>query len=105
MKKVRSFKGKIVAVKRVKKNNVTFLSRENINHAYPEKVLDFYLVTECNKYYLFTQRYTMAVYNKFKNGLYDYQIRNFNQWKQNPRVSKTIDKIPSYVAYVMREVA
>ena len=48
MKKVRSFKGKIVAVKRVKKNNVTFSSRENINHAYPEKVLDFYLVTECN---------------------------------------------------------
>lgn len=97
MKKVRSFKGKIVAVKRVKKNNVAFSGRENINHAYPEKVLDFYLVTECNKYYLFTQRCTMAVYNKFKNGLYDYQIRNFNQWKRNPRVSKTIDKIPELV--------
>lgn len=105
MKKVRSFKGKIVAVKRVKKNNSVFLSDVADCKVYPEKVLDFYLETDCERYYLFTQRYTAAVYNKFKNGLRDYQIRNFNQWKQNPRVSKTFDKIPSYVAYIMREVA
>lgn len=105
MKKVRSFKGKIVAVKRVKKNNSVFLNGMDDCKAYPEKVLDFYLETDCERYYLFTQRYTVAVYNKFKNGLRDYQIRNFNQWKQNPRVSKTFDKIPSYVAYIMREVA
>lgn len=67
--------------------------------------LDFYLVTGGKTIYLFTQDYTKGVYDFFKSGRSSNELRQFKNWRKNPRLDKTIEKIPIYRAYVMREIA
>ena len=66
-------------------------------------VMNFYLENEYGTYYLFTQKYTPGVYNYFRNGRRESEIRAFRGWEKNPRLDKTIEKLPMYVKYVMRE--
>lgn len=33
------------------------------------------------------------------------ELRQFKNWRKNPRLDKTIEKIPIYRTYVMREIA
>ena len=67
--------------------------------------LNFYLVKEGKTLYLFTQNYTRGVYDFFKYGRSANELRQFKNWRKNPRLDKTIEKIPIYRAYVMREIA
>ena len=67
--------------------------------------LNFYLVKEGKTLYLFTQNYTRGVYVFFKHGRSANELRQFKNWRKNPRLDKTIEKIPIYRAYVMREIA
>ncbi len=67
--------------------------------------LHFYLLSRNRKSYLFTQRYTKGVYNFFRFGRSENEIRAYKKWNRNQRLDKTIEKIPMYVQYVMYEVA
>lgn len=67
--------------------------------------LNFYLVTGGKTIYLFTQDYTKGVYDFFKNGKSTNELKQFKKWRRNPRLDKTIEKIPIYRTYVMREIA
>ena len=40
-----------------------------------------------------------------KHGRSANELRQFKNWRKNPRLDKTIEKIPIYRAYVMREIA
>lgn len=66
-------------------------------------VLNFYLVNQYGTYYLFTQRYSRGVFEYFRFGKSENEIRSFRRWEKNPRLNKTIEKLPSYIRYVMRE--
>lgn len=65
--------------------------------------LNFYLTNQYGTYYMFTQAYTPGVYDYFRRGRSENEIRSFRNWNQNPRVDKTIEKLPGYIRYVMRE--
>ena len=67
--------------------------------------LNFYLVKKGKTLYLFTQNYTRGVYDFFKHGRSANELRQFKNLRKNPRLDKTIEKIPIYRAYVMREIA
>lgn len=67
--------------------------------------LNFYLVKGGKTLYLFTQNYTKGVYDFFKHGRSANELRQFKKWRKNPRLDKTIEKIPIYRTYVMREIA
>lgn len=67
--------------------------------------LDFFLVLNNKTIYLFSQNYTKGVYDFFKNGRSVNELKQFKRWKKNPRLDKTIEKIPIYRTYVMREIA
>ena len=67
--------------------------------------LNFYLVKEGKTHYLFTQNYTKGVYDFFKHGRSANELRQLKNWRKNPRLDKTIEKIPIYRTYVMREIA
>lgn len=54
--------------------------------------------------WLYSQKVAPGDYEQFCNGMRDYDIRNFDKWKRNPRLDKTIDEIPVYVAYVNQEI-
>ncbi len=67
-------------------------------------MLFFYLVTDIGRAFLFSQRFSKGVYDFFINGRSEAEIKGFRKWNKNPRLDKTIEKIPLYTAYVRREL-
>lgn len=67
--------------------------------------LHFYLTTDRGRTYLFTQAFSKGVYDYFRRGRSERELREFKNWNKNPRLDKTIEKIPMYTYYVMREIA
>ena len=67
--------------------------------------LYFYLKSKKGIQYLFMQRYTRAVYEYFHKGISEGQLRSFKDWDRNPRLDKTIEKLPLYINYVVRQCA
>lgn len=101
MKKQMCFEGKIISIRRnAKSENWKENTKEGENNG-----LNFYWERGDKKIWLFSQKYTPGVHEQFRNGMRDFDIRNFKKWKRNPRLDKTIDKIPVYVAYAIREIA
>lgn len=109
MKKTNSFEGKIVS-------EIVFINnavRKRVPDGrggtkvilVPGKMLEFSWDIRGKRMYLFRQRYTSAVHNLFGKGMRDYEIRRYRKWDYNPRVDKTIDKIPVYMADAMRCIA
>lgn len=69
------------------------------------KKIDFYLLSGRERLYLFTQDYSKGVYNFFRNGKSEGEIRRYKKWDKNPRLDKTIEKLPMYIQYVLCEAA
>lgn len=65
--------------------------------------LFFYLRSDRGEQFLFVQRFTGGVYRYFRNGISENQLRAYRGWNRNPRLDKTIEKLPVYITYVMRE--
>ncbi len=97
MKRQTSFEGRIVAVKKNEAQRGGGMKEGT-------SILNFYWERNHGKIWLFSQRYTSGVHKQFQNGLRDYDIRNYKKWNRNPRLDKTMKKIPMYVAYASREL-
>ena len=65
--------------------------------------LHFYLISNGKRYYLFTQDFSKGVYQFFKSGRSESELHKYNLWRKNPRLDKTIEKIPMYMRYVLKE--
>lgn len=65
--------------------------------------LYFYLRSDLGEHFLFTQKFSGGVYHYFRNGISENQLRAYRGWDRNPRLDKTIEKLPAYITYVMRE--
>ena len=65
--------------------------------------LNFYMIFKKVKLYLFSQQFTKGVYEYFKNGRSENEIRAFKQWGKNPRLDKTLSKIPMYKKFALKE--
>lgn len=65
-------------------------------------MITFYLHAGGKRFFLFVQKYSKGVYDFFAGGRSVNEIRNFKMWNKNPRLDKTISKIPLYVKYVIR---
>lgn len=106
MKKANAFEGRIVS-EIVYVNNAVRKKIPDGNGGtkvvrIPGKMLDFFWENRGKRMYLFRQRYNMTVYNLFCLGVRDYELRKYRNWNHNPRVDKTIKKIPVYMADAMR---
>ena len=55
------------------------------------------------RFFLFTQSFTKGVYEYFKNGRDENELRTFKRWNKNPRLDKTIEKIPMYMKFALKE--
>lgn len=65
--------------------------------------LHFYiLISGRTKIYLFTQTYSKGVYHYFQNGRSEKEIRSYRRWNRNPRLDKTIEKLPMYIRYAIQ---
>lgn len=73
--------------------------------SYTDNMLHFYLHGDMGCIYLFTQHYTKGVYEFFRGGRAETELFKFKHWDSNSRLSKTIEKIPLYINYAMKEYA
>ena len=64
--------------------------------------LVFYMNSRKGRIYLFTQRFSKAVYNFFLPGRCEEELKKFHSWNRNPRLDKTIEKLPSYIRYARK---
>lgn len=67
------------------------------------QVIDFYLRSADGKSYLLSKPFSMAVWKYFKNGRAVSEIMAFRAWNKNPRLDKTIVRLPSMIRYIKRE--
>jgi hypothetical protein len=67
-------------------------------------VLYFYLQEKEGLYFLFSQKFSKGVWKFFENGRYEAELLAFHDWKRNPRLNKTIERIPRVTRYVRRYV-
>ncbi|HIS56905.1 MAG TPA: hypothetical protein IAB48_09675 [Candidatus Fimimorpha excrementavium] len=80
------------------------MSREKIEIKKTKDALHFYLIMDRRSYYLFTQKFTKDVYRYFRYQKTMNELRAFHRWDRNPRLNKTIEKIPLYIKYVKKEM-
>lgn len=67
------------------------------------QLMDFYLRSADGKSYLLSQPFSMGVWKYFKNGRAVSEIMAFRAWNKNPRLDKTIVRLPSMIRYIKRE--
>lgn len=79
------------------KNKITVSKSNNQIH--------FYLIAGGHKMYMFSQTFTKGVYAFFAGGRSESEIKGFKGWNTNPRLDKTITKLPMYIRYTMKECA
>jgi len=65
--------------------------------------IDLYLISEGKKLWLFSQKYSMSVYNYFRNGRSVREVMAYKDWQKGPRLNKTIERIPGMIKYVKSE--
>ena len=66
--------------------------------------MNFFLQTKEGRFFLFSQNFSKGVYQFFCNGKSESEIISFKKWGRNPRLDKTIEKIPLYTKYVRKEI-
>ncbi len=79
------------------------MKKERIEISKSNNFLHFYLVFGEYREWLFSQPYSMSVEAFFRDGRSMNEIRRSNKWRGNPRLSKTIERLPSAIAYVMKD--
>ena len=67
--------------------------------------IHYYYIVENSRLYLFTDKFTKGLYTYFRDGKSVEEIKKYKTWGRNPRVDKTVTKIPAYIKYVMKECA
>lgn len=83
------------------------MSKMRVTAVQKDNEIHFYLVCGEGTAYLFSQKYTKEVYDYFRSGRSDSELRKFHNWGQNPRLDHTIEECmnPSYRRYAMEEFA
>ena len=79
------------------------MKKERIEVTRNSNYINFYLVVGAERLWLFSQEYSQSVYEYFKDGRAIGEFRKNPFWRSNPRLAKTIDRMPSMMRYVKRE--
>lgn len=79
------------------------MKKERIEITKSNNHINFYLTFGGERHWLFSQEFSLSVYDYFKFGRSLSEMRKHNFWRSNPRLAKTIDRIPSMVGYVRKE--
>ncbi len=77
------------------KNKISVTKKNNKIH--------FYLVSGGKSYYMFSQNFSKGVYEFFRSGRSEAELYSYKLWHKNPRLDKTIEKIPMYIRYVLKD--
>ena len=79
------------------------MKKERIEITKNNNRINFYLAFEGQRYWLFSQQFSLSVYEYFKSGRSVGEVRKHNFWRSNPRLAKTLERIPAMISYVKKE--
>ncbi len=66
--------------------------------------IKFYLKNQSGTFWMFNQPFTKGVYEWFKDGRAENEIRSFSKWNKNKRLSDTVNRIPREIRYIQKYV-
>lgn len=68
--------------------------------------INFYLLSaEYGRKYLFTSNYSKGVYEYFRKGRSENELRTYRSWNRNPRLDKSVGRVIIMSKYVEKEAA
>lgn len=79
------------------------IMRNKIEITKKNNKIHFYFISSGKRYYMFSQSFSKGVYEFFRNGRSEAELYSYKLWHKNPRLDKTIEKIPMYIRYVIKE--
>lgn len=79
------------------------MKKERIEVTKSNNHIHFYLVFGEERLWLFSQEYSMSVYEYFERGRSVKELRNHRYWRNNPRLAKTIERLPMMMDYVKKD--
>lgn len=79
------------------------MKKERIEITKGNNIINFFLIFGKESVWLFSQEYSMSVYEYFKDGRSVGEIKKNTFWKTNRRLAKTIDRIPAMVRSARKE--
>ena len=79
------------------------MKKERIEITRDNNRINFYLTFGGERHWLFTQDYSLSVYDYFRFGRSVKELRTSKFWRTNPRLAKTIERIPAMVSYIRKE--
>jgi hypothetical protein len=69
----------------------------------PDMIHFYWTHHTIGKLYLFSQKFSKGVFDFFCPGRSITEVLNFRQWNRNPKLDKTITKLPLYMKYARKE--
>ena len=69
----------------------------------PDMIHFYWTINSIGKLYLFSQKFSKGVFDFFCKGRAITEVLHFKQWNRNPRLDKTITKLPIYMKYAWKE--
>lgn len=66
--------------------------------------LNFFLISQKSKRFIFSQKFSLSVYLFFRNGRSEREILEYSTWGENPRLDKTISRLPKGIDYLDKNV-
>ena len=79
------------------------MKKERIEITKSNNQIHFYLAFEGNRHWLFSQEYSLSVYDYFRFGRSVKELREHKYLRNNPRLAKTMERILSAVKYIRKE--
>ena len=73
-----------------------YISCDRTNNA---DFINFYITTGTEKYFLFTQRYRLCLYDFYKNGVPVRKMYDYKTAHRNPVIVNVIDRLPAQITY------
>ena len=69
----------------------------------PDMIHFYWTHHTIGKLYLFSQKFSKGVFDFFCPGRSITEVLRFRQWNRNPKLDKTITKLPMYMKYARKE--
>jgi len=79
------------------------MKKERIEVTKNNNRINFYLVFGDTRLWLFSQEYSMSVYEYFEKGRSVKEVLDHRYWRNNPRLAKTIERLPLMMDYVKKD--
>ena len=79
------------------------MKKERIEITKSNNYIHFYYVCADQRHLMFSQVFSQSVYKYFRYGRSVNEVLSYNGWDRNPRLEKTLERLPYMISYIRKE--